>query len=349
VFDEFLLAVDEGKAQKVAASSLPNLGLLERQHLQEWVLAHPELLGVGVQVVTSEFDKWQDASGGVVADRLDILGIDPDGRLVVVELKRDLAPHAVHMQAVNYAAMVSRLSVRDVAELWVAWRETKEQPLDVESIEAELETKWLLTPDTIKAPRIVLIASNFPASVTSSVVWLNEQGVSIDLVRFRPYQLADGRVLVNFTRIFPIPSVEDFTIGRRTSSNNDKATLVPGDPWGLAAFQRLAEQGNEATLAMLDLCAAAGEGTVSVADIALHASITVPSVRGQLAGFTMRLRNPKYGFTQASWPVDVTWLPGGVASYRMPADLVTLWKQAREAGTDAPSQNLSLPPSDEPE
>jgi len=179
--------------------------------------------------------------------------------------------------------------------------------------------------------------------VTSTVVWLNEQGVSIGLVRFRPYQLEDGRVLVNFTRIFPIPSVEDFTIGRRTSSINEKAPLGPGDPWNLPAFQRLAEQGNEATLAMLDLCAAAGEGTVSVPDIALHASITVPSVRGQLAGFTMRLRNPKYGFTQTSWPVDVTWLPGGVASYRMSADLVSLWKQAREPGTGDLSQNPSVP------
>jgi len=343
VFDEFLLAVHEGKSQKVSPSSLPGLGLLERQHLQEWVLAHPELLGAGVQVVTSEFDKWEDASGGVVADRLDILGIDPEGRLVVVELKRDLAPHTVHMQAVNYAAMVSRLSVRDVAELWVAWRETKDQSLDVESTEGELETKWLLTPDTIKSPRIVLIASDFPSSVTSSVVWLNEQGVSIDLVRFRPYKLEDGRVLVNFTRIFPIPNVEDFTIGRRTPTSNEKATIGPGDPWDLPAFHRLAEQGNEATLAMLDLCAAAGEGAVSVADIALHASITVPSVRGQLAGFTMRLRNPKYGFTQTSWPVDVSWLPGGVASYQMSADLVLLWKQAREAGTGDLSQNPSVP------
>lgn len=336
MFDEFLLAVEDGVSQKVTQSSLPDLGLMERQHLQEWVLEHPEVLGQGVRVVTSEFDKWQDASGAVVADRLDVLGVGPDGRLVVVELKRDAAPHTIHMQAVNYAAMVSRLSVRDVAELWVAWHGTKDQPLDVQSMEDELETKWLLTSDTIKSPRIVLIASDFPSSVTASVVWLNEQGVSIDLVRFRPYQLEDGRVLVNFTRIFPIPSVEDFTIGRRSPSNQEPAPLGPGDPWDLHAFQRLAEQGNEATLAMLDLCAAAEDGMVGVADIALHASITVPQVRGQLAGFTMRLRNPKNGFTQTVWPVDITWLPGGVASYRMHAHLISLWKQAREPRTLAP-------------
>jgi len=76
VFDEFLLAVDEEKSQKVSVSPLPGLGLLER-HLQEWVLSHPEVLGLGVAVVTSEFNKWQDASGATVADRLDVLGLGP--------------------------------------------------------------------------------------------------------------------------------------------------------------------------------------------------------------------------------------------------------------------------------
>lgn len=348
MFDEFLLAVNDATSTKVASSSLPGLGLMERQHLQEWVLAHPELLGTGVAVVTSEFDKWQDATGASVGDRLDVLGIDRDGRLVVVELKRDVAPHTVQMQAVNYAAMVSRLSVRDVAELWVAWHGTKDQPLDVESIEAELETKWLLTADTIKSPRVVLIASDFPSSVTSTVVWLNEQGVSIDLVRFRPYQLQDGQVLVNFTRIFPIPNVEDFTIGKRAPGAQDSTPVGPGLPWDLAGFERLAEQGNEVTLALLDLCAVADGGSVSVQDIALHASVTPAQVRGQLAGLTMRLRNPKNGFTQTTWPVEIKWLPGGVASYTLPADLVPLWTQARglEPSADE-SQNPSyIPPVD---
>lgn len=199
------------------------------------MLAHPELLGQGVKVVTSEFDKWQEASGGAVAHRLDVLGAGPDGRLVVVKLKRDAAPHTAHMQALNHAAMVSRLSIRDVAELWAAWHGTQDQPLDVGSIEDELETKWLVTADTIESPRVVLIASDFPSSVTASVVWLNEHGVSIDLVRFRSYQLDDGQVLVNVTRIYPIPNIEEFMIGRRPASPKEPADLGPGSPGILLA------------------------------------------------------------------------------------------------------------------
>jgi len=62
----------------------------------------------------------------------------------------------------------------------------------------------------------------------------------------------------------------------------------------------------------------------------VQAGISAAQVKGQLAGLTMRLKNPKYGFAQNNWPVEVEWLPGGVASYRMPQDLIALWKQARE-------------------
>ena len=106
--DELLIAVEGANSKPVGRASLTDLNFQERAHLQEWVLANPSVLGRGIEVVTSEYDRWQTASGEPVKDRLDILGIDPDGRLVVVELKRDAAPHSVHMQAVNYAAMVSR-------------------------------------------------------------------------------------------------------------------------------------------------------------------------------------------------------------------------------------------------
>lgn len=347
MFDEFLLSVHEGQSDVVEATGLPALGLHEREHLQEWVLAHPELLGPGVEVVTSEFDKWQSAAGEAIADRLDVMGLGRDGRLVVVELKRDAAPHTVHMQALNYAAMVSRLSTRDVAELWAARRGTVGQPMDIDSVEGELETQWLLTSETIKSPRIVLIASYFPPSVTASVVWLNEQGVSIDLIRFRPYRLQDGRVLVNFTKIFPVPNVEDFTIGRRLSPAAVKEQLEPGPPWDEDNLRRLAEQGNEATLAMLDLCAAAEADGVSVADVATQAAITTAQVRGQLAGLTMRLKNRKYGFAQNAWPVTIDWV-GGVASYRLPAELVPVWRKVRDLSAAA-SQNSTAPPTPETE
>lgn len=121
---------------------------------------------------------------------------------------------------------------------------------------------------------------------------------------------------MSFSRLYPVPDVEEFTIGRRA----DATAVVdaePDVPWDEASLRLLAAQGNAATLALLDLSAAEETSSVGVKDVAEQAGITEAGVRGQLAGLTMRLKNPRYGFAQSSWPVTNTWLPGGFASYRM--------------------------------
>jgi len=87
------LFVIQGNAASVAEPFLlSDAGIRERQDLLEWVTAHPEVLGDDVLIVTAEFDRWESDSGGVAKERLDLLGLDPSGRLVVVELKRDEEP-----------------------------------------------------------------------------------------------------------------------------------------------------------------------------------------------------------------------------------------------------------------
>jgi len=95
---------------------LAEAGLRERADLQEWVVAHPEILGPDVLIVTFEFDRWMASGGDRERDRLDVLGIGTDGRLVVAELKRDRAHDTVEMQAIKYAAMTSRFTEDTVVE-----------------------------------------------------------------------------------------------------------------------------------------------------------------------------------------------------------------------------------------
>jgi hypothetical protein len=95
-------------------------------------------------------------------------------------------------------------------------------------------------------------------------------------------------------------------------------------------LRNLADQSNAATIAMLDLCSAEQTAAVGVKDIAGQAGISEAAVRGQLAGLTMCLKNPVYGFAQTTWPVTVTWLPGGFASYRMDPGLAATWRAIRQ-------------------
>lgn len=347
MFDELLFTVDEAKAEIVQTTPMATLELEERRHLQQWILEHPLVLGAGVEVIASEYSDWQDAKGQRVADRFDILGVDGDGRLVVAELKRDEAPHTIHMQAINYAAVASRLNLNDVAEMYVSRRQRIGAPVELEAALTWLQTVKLVTTETLKQPRIVLVATNFPAPVTASVVWLNEQGVDISLVRFRPYQLP-GQVVVAFSQLFPVPDVEEFTINRRGGVSAALTETQPGSPWDGASLERLAEVGNVATLTAMDLCAQPEADEVRVVDIIEHSGLSNPQVRGHLAGLTMLLKNNKNGFEQNVWPFRVSWLAGGIAAYHMDADVAALWRGIRDAGVgvepDSPGE--SLPPTE---
>jgi hypothetical protein len=106
--DEVVFTVSGAAAKSAHPIGLADAGLKEREHLQAWVIAHPEILGPGVMIVSFEFDRWASV-GGPQKDRLDVLGLGADGRLVVAELKRGAAPDTVDMQALKYAAMASRL------------------------------------------------------------------------------------------------------------------------------------------------------------------------------------------------------------------------------------------------
>jgi len=90
--------VKKRSAQAVPPTSLSALNLKERSDLQEWVIQSPEILGEELLVVATEFDRFDKTS-----ERLDVLALDQQGKLVVVELKRSAVRTTADMQALRYA------------------------------------------------------------------------------------------------------------------------------------------------------------------------------------------------------------------------------------------------------
>lgn len=114
-----VFAVAGPVAHAVERVSLAKVGLWERRDLQEWIIEHPEVLGDGpeVLIVAVEFDRWSTDAGVTAHQRLDLLGIDTGGRLVVVELKR-ASEKTIHLQAITYAALVSRFDEDTLASVF---------------------------------------------------------------------------------------------------------------------------------------------------------------------------------------------------------------------------------------
>ena len=168
---ELVFTVSDRIASPAVSITFAEAGLREREHLQEWVLAHPQILGADLHIISFEFDRWMAGTGQPTYDRLDVLALDRSGRLVVAELKRDRAPDTVSMQALNYAAMVSRFSLDILADVYAAHRGTEQ--LTSEQALAELR-EWApeLSDETLGPPRIVLVATDFGPQVTNTSMFL---------------------------------------------------------------------------------------------------------------------------------------------------------------------------------
>lgn len=223
---ERVYSIEEGSAVPLQTVSLSEAGLRERDDLQEWVLERPEILGPDVIVVAFEFDRWQDSRGDRTRDRLDVLGLDADGRLVLAELKRDQAPDTVEMQAVKYAAMASRFTESDLVSYHARFLSQRAgQTVSEDVARAALnDHTGEFDPDQLRQPRIVLVAGSFLPSTSATAVWLSEMGLDLTLQRVQAYRIGDEGVIVTVSQLFPVPDVEDFTISpQRAEAEQAKA------------------------------------------------------------------------------------------------------------------------------
>ena len=95
---------EKNRINKLEEKKFAELHLREREHLQEWVANLPEALGEPLLIIQKEFDGFADTR-----ERLDLLALDKEGRLVIIENKLDDSGRDVAWQAIKYAAYCSSL------------------------------------------------------------------------------------------------------------------------------------------------------------------------------------------------------------------------------------------------
>ena len=213
-----LFTVAGSVAMPAQMISLEEAGLEQRADLQEWVLSNPAILGPAVKVVTFEFDGVPTARGRA-RDRVSVLCLGAVGRLVVAALKSSRSADT-EVSAIKYAASVSRMLLESLADHFARFQSRRQTPISPEEALAELQAHAPdLSTETLRRPRIVLLARDFSAVVSASVVWLSEMGLDITLVQisaFRSYiygQSGSSNVpMISVSQLYPVREVEDFTI-----------------------------------------------------------------------------------------------------------------------------------------
>jgi len=224
----FEIDKDAKLVAEIRPTTFRELGLWERQDLEAWVTSAPDLAGGDFTVVTSEFDRFDRTS-----ERLDVLGIvrtEPGrGRLVVAELKRDGTSTTVDLQAIKYAAYVAAIQFSEVVDMYGRHHEMPTEQAHAELLEL-LDGSEDEPPIIDNTPRIVLVAADFRAEVTTTVLWLIDNfQMDILCVRLQPFSVGD-RTLVHSEVIIPLPEAEQYRLGvqrKRREVEREETTRAP--------------------------------------------------------------------------------------------------------------------------
>src|SRR5260221_9330087 len=84
------------------------LGIKERTDLQRLLRRNISVIACDCLVLAEEYGSFEDSKR-----RIDLLALDTDANLVVIELKRDEEGGHMELQAIRYAAMVSKMTFND--------------------------------------------------------------------------------------------------------------------------------------------------------------------------------------------------------------------------------------------
>ncbi len=232
----FSVDQEDTELEQLQEEEFAELDILERDDLQEWAIEEPRVLGEELLVITSEYAKFAD-----LRERLDIMAIDPDGKLVVAELKRDKADQTTDLQAIKYASYCATLTAEDIQkdyrEFWNGRNRDDLTPEDVGETFTEFLNQGVIDEipymddgwanfELDDTPRILLVAGSFGPEITSPVMWLIEEyDMDITCTRIQAYRHRD-RVILNSQQVIPIPEAEQYLTKRREKQEKQKQSSV---------------------------------------------------------------------------------------------------------------------------
>lgn len=184
---------------------------IKEQDLQRCFREKIEVIAPRTLVISEEFGDWDKS-----LRRIDLLAIDKEANLVVVELKRTEDGGHMELQALRYAAMISKMTFDQAVRCF----ENHLKKMERTGQESEARKKILefLERDEIdderfpQDVRIILVSAEFSPELTTTVLWLRDKEVDIRCIRLKPYKLDDRRLLADVQEIIPLPEEANYQV-----------------------------------------------------------------------------------------------------------------------------------------
>ena len=208
---------------------------LETDHaeadLEQWLEANPggiledgPLLIIGRQVPTD------------LGKSIDLLGVDREGNVVVVELKRDRTPRDVVAQALEYAAFAAGLDAAALESILGEYHPDELMGL------AEYHRKYFDQSEAVafnKDQRIVIIGQQVTPEIRQTARFLGHKGIPVTCVEFTFFQAAGGGRLLSQEIVVGGEQAKPRGRPRRTAPLSRAEFLESCDDHGSAVYSRI--------------------------------------------------------------------------------------------------------------
>jgi hypothetical protein len=214
-----LFRMTEQSLEAIEPTSFKKEQIYERGDLQRILRDHFEAIDEETLIIAEEFGEWEDS-----ARRIDLLGVDRSGTIVVIELKRTESGGHMELQALRYAAMVSNFEASDLVRAHQRYLEQRGRTqVDAPDVLCDFfEVDSVEEIEISDRPRVVLVSGGFGTELTTAVLWLNEGGLDLRCVEARPYRV-DESLLLDVRQVIPLPEAADYQVQKREKTTRKKA------------------------------------------------------------------------------------------------------------------------------
>lgn len=173
----------------------------KEEEIEEFIENHPSILEkdmfiIGRQVITPQ------------NTRIDLLGLDKEGNLIIIELKKDQTPRDVVSQILEYGAWAEKIQYEELNKI------AKEKHLGKYS---DLYKKYEIEFDSVpevfnESQKLIIVSEIFDEKTKNVARYLKTRAIDINCIELNFYEsngqkLADTRVVVGNEKIV----VEDYT------------------------------------------------------------------------------------------------------------------------------------------
>jgi len=215
----------------------------EEAVLEDWLESNPDgiiedgrVLIIGRQVVTN--------FGGFI----DLLGLDREGDVVVVELKRDRTPRDTIAQSLDYASFAERLDTTQLQDILRSYLNDDSLSL----AEHHREYFELGSDEAVafnKDQRIVIVGQRVTPDIRQTATFLRSKSLRVTCVEFTFFQAGGGTRLLSQEIVVGTESEKP----KQVSSGSlpvvtEDAFLASADQNGQAVFARILELAKSKTM-----------------------------------------------------------------------------------------------------